>query len=1155
MTKHLLLYFSLIFLFSCNNQQEIKKTDNASTQDTLAPIQVTVIEGLPDSLQPKTIALDTMPKPLTVAVPNKAGGSYSNAKGEVNKINLLPPETKPALPPAEYFTNFNTDQGLALSSIVCGYKDKTGNLWFGTTGGGVSRYDGKSFVNFTSSQGLANNNILCITEDKTGNLWFGTQGGGISRYDGKSFANFTTSQGLANNSVMSITEDKTGNLWFGTTGGVSRYDGNSFVNFTTSQGLANNYVRSISEDKTGNLWFGTSDGGGVSRYDGKSFVNFTTSQGLANNNILCITEDKTGNLWFGTFDGGVSRYDGKSFVNFTTAQGLANNTVFSITVDKTGNLWFGTEGGGVSRYDGKSFVNFTTSKGLANNTVYSITEDKTGNLWFGTFGGGVSRYDGKSFVNFTTSQGLATNDVLSIMEDKTGNLWFGTSDGGVSRYDGKSFVNFTTSQGLANNLVYSIAEDKTGNLWFGTKGGGVSRYDGKSFVNFTTSQGLANNTVNSIAEDKTGNLWFGTEDGGVSRYDGKSFVNFTTSQGLANNTVPSITADKTGNLWFGTWGGGVSRYDGKSFVNFTTSQGLANNTVLSITEDKTGNLWFGTLGGGVSRLSVVDLEKLQEKNENIKFKDNLFVNITTAEGLADNNVYGIVETPDGNMVFGTNLGFSVLLGANKNFENGKYKWEYYNNKTGYPVKDINGGNNNHGAMCVQQIGLPFGNKTDIGVIWAGCGDEKIIRFDPKAVHKNTEPPAVFIQAVKVNDETISYYNLNNEKDSTVRTQQEIMTYGKLLTKEVRDSITKKYSNIKFDGITKWYPLPENLVLPHKHNSVTFDFLAIETNRNFLVRYQYILEGNDNDWSPITEKTSATFGNIFEGTYTFKLKARSPEGVWSEPVTYTFKVLPPWYRTWWAYAIYALLFLFSLRAFVKWRERNLRMEKEKLEHTVEIRTAEVVAEKKKSDDLLLNILPEEVAEELKAKGSADAKQFNEVTVMFTDFKGFTQISEKLTPEELVAEIHTCFKAFDNIIEKHNIEKIKTIGDAYMCAGGLPVTNTTNAVDVVNAAIEIQQFMQQHLQQRQKENKPLFEIRIGIHTGPVVAGIVGVKKFAYDIWGDTVNVASRMESSGEAGKVNISGSTYELVKDKFKCEHRGKIQAKNKGEIDMYFIESV
>ncbi len=211
------------------------------------------------------------------------------------------------------------------------------------------------------------------------------------------------------------------------------------------------------------------------------------------------------------------------------------------------------------------------------------------------------------------------------------------------------------------------------------------------------------------------------------------------------------------------------------------------------------------------------------------------------------------------------------------------------------------------------------------------------------------------------------------------------------------------------------------------------------------------------------------------------------------------------------------------------------------------------EKRRSDELLLNILPAEVAEELKDKGSAEARHFDLVTVLFTDFKGFTQFSEKLAPAALVAEINTCFSAFDHIMEKYGIEKIKTIGDAYMAAGGLSDSSKTPAEDVIRACLEIQQFMAEYRQKKEAAGDMFFEIRIGVHTGPVVAGIVGVKKFAYDIWGDTVNTASRMESSGEVGKINISGATYELIRDTFICTHRGNIQAKGKGEIAMYFVE--
>lgn len=221
--------------------------------------------------------------------------------------------------------------------------------------------------------------------------------------------------------------------------------------------------------------------------------------------------------------------------------------------------------------------------------------------------------------------------------------------------------------------------------------------------------------------------------------------------------------------------------------------------------------------------------------------------------------------------------------------------------------------------------------------------------------------------------------------------------------------------------------------------------------------------------------------------------------------------------------------------------------------LEEKNAVISAEKDRSEALLLNILPAEVAAELKENGSAKARNFENVTVMFTDFKDFTQISELLSPEELVREIDYCFSEFDRIISRYEIEKIKTVGDAYMCVSGLPAPFPDHAVRIVSAALDICAFMERYISEREAKGLRAFRVRIGVNTGPVVAGIVGIKKFAYDVWGDTVNLASRMESNGEAGKVNISSGTYALVKDHFNCEYRGKIEAKNKGMVEMYFAE--
>ena len=214
-----------------------------------------------------------------------------------------------------------------------------------------------------------------------------------------------------------------------------------------------------------------------------------------------------------------------------------------------------------------------------------------------------------------------------------------------------------------------------------------------------------------------------------------------------------------------------------------------------------------------------------------------------------------------------------------------------------------------------------------------------------------------------------------------------------------------------------------------------------------------------------------------------------------------------------------------------------------------------SEKARSDELLLNILPAKIADELKTRNEVEPRHYDSVTIMFTDFKGFTRFAEAAEPRTLVNDLDQYFSAFDEIIERHNLEKLKTIGDAYMCAGGLPEENRTHPVDACRAALEIQEFMARANRQREKMRLPRWELRIGLHTGSVMAGVVGRKKFTYDIWGDAVNVAARMESNGAAGRIALSESTYHRVKDQFECEHHGQIEAKNKGLLDMYFLNRI
>jgi len=315
-----------------------------------------------------------------------------------------------------------------------------------------------------------------LLEDREGNLWLGSWGGGLCRYDGWRFSNYTRDDGLAHDEVEAICHSHSGDMWFATRGGgASRYDGHTFTNYTTADGLPHNILWSIYEDKDANLWFGN-NGTKLTRFDGERFVVQTDIDDYsASTMVWSFCEDPQGHLWFATNGNGIACYDGERIVKrFTSADGLPHNVVWKVHVDRHGNLWLATRHG-VCRYDGQNFVVLTQTDGLAHNDVWSLCEDRNGHMWFGTWGGGVCRYDGRHFTTYTRNDGLADNNVRTIHQDERGVLWFGTYGGGICRYDGQVFSSLSRKDGLVHDAIQHIVQEDEDTYWIATEGG-VTRY-------------------------------------------------------------------------------------------------------------------------------------------------------------------------------------------------------------------------------------------------------------------------------------------------------------------------------------------------------------------------------------------------------------------------------------------------------------------------------------------------------------------------------------------------------------------------------------------------------------------------------------------------------------------------------------------------------
>lgn len=777
-------------------------------------------------------------------------------------------------------------------------KDPSGALWIATNKG-LCRYDGTYLEIYALEQGLTDIDLYSLFRDTKGKIWIGTKTGGVFVLDEAKgtveqledkFPSFT-------GATFNIMEDNEGRMWIPCMGlGVFIYDPITRTQrqFESTKGLPEDRNVVVLQDSEGLIWINTFKGLAILDLKANRMKRLDQSHGLTSNITYGLLQASTGEMWIGGLNGatilekknGTLKYLGVD-QNLVPKNGEG---VAAFMEDTTGKIWMGRGDGVVFAFDPKLNVmeKFSINP---ENTIYHIVQDGEGQVWVGSDIGSTPVFNQKLGRpgNFTKAEGLGSVSIWSNIEVQDGKIWMGTNNG-INVYDpaSESVQHITRNEGLFYNRSSYLLEDRNGRIWVGSNGLGMEIIDLKkgTIQTIKDEHGLHDAGGTIYYEEPDGYMLVGTASGELYLFNPEERVQkriMNLPAGWKGMYINSIQPDSKGQLWVTCTGGALIIDAQRSTMKFlTVEHGLVDNNATALLEDSHKNMWLAT-GSGVHIINPTN--------------DSL-TTLTTSEGLADNGTFTLNER-NGAMYVGTTNGLSIVKQEIK-----------AGNETVYQITNLKKPQGLGALDFAENSGL----FTKSGQYWAGVEELVLLVMDSITLDKTPGTP--YIAAINL-----------NEKRNDFRDRSSLATDHYLIQ-----------HNIIWDSIETVFYIPQNLVLPHDQNFVSFNYSGMQLSNPDKVRYRYMLEGIDNQWSPITDKIiTENYRDLSPGKYTFKVASRGMNGVWSAPEAVSFTINPPWWKTWWAYAVYLLTFFGLMSAVIRFRSRALTRQNQILEEKVVNRT--------------------------------------------------------------------------------------------------------------------------------------------------------------------------------------------------------------------------